>query len=244
MPGYDDPRYVQQVIEGLKREIAELRQKTLPLAVHQRGPIPGFMRAVQINDPGQASSMWMNLVGNTPGQAPYLATSDPNGVVRAELGNLAANGISPAFWGFRANAADGSPIFDSLGLIAVMKVLGTFTDNTADQITSTTPVVLDSVSVTFTLARAANVLALASSVGKVAGASGTFCFAQMTIDGNFHGTTAVWDKNANAYQTSVMSHFINLAVGSHTIDVRFNVDNAALTWTNFQTSLTCYLLGT
>src|SRR5262249_35925232 len=95
-------------LEGLERRL-ERAGKSLKFQPQQIGPLLGYMRAVQINDPGVPSSMWMGLVGSTPGQAPYQAVTDPNGTIRVELGNLAANGISPAQYGFRANAANGVP---------------------------------------------------------------------------------------------------------------------------------------
>jgi hypothetical protein len=67
---------------------------------------------------GLRSTLW------SLGQQEFEAI-DPNGIVRAEMGNLPANGISPAQWGFRASKADGTPLFDSLGLIAAASVIAT-----------------------------------------------------------------------------------------------------------------------
>jgi hypothetical protein len=173
-----------------------------------------------------------------------FAAIDENGVARAEMGDLAANGISPAQWGFRANAAAGSPIFDSQGLIAVMSVLGSFTEAAVVNLTSLTPVVVNgTVTVTFSLARAANVLVTMQSTADVttsgarAGASG-----QIYFDGTAHGPTARWDT-ANGFVLAAPAHFRNLAAGSHTVDFRVNVDNALCTWVNFQTTLDVFLLG-
>jgi hypothetical protein len=175
-------------------------------------------------------------------QQELITVTDPNNTVRAQMGNLAANGASAAQWGFRANDASGAPIFDSLGLISisVMKVLGTFTNNAATAITSTTPVVEDGVTVTFSLARAVNVLALAWVTGRVAG-TGTQAIVQLAFDGVLHGVNGLW-VNANSFTQSTLSHFINLAAGSHTVDVRVNVDTGN-TWTNFQTTLDVFQLG-
>lgn len=123
MAGYDDPRYLQQVIEALTLRVKALEGNTLPFAANQKGALPGTMRAVAINDRGQSGSMWINFTNAGPGLGPYLAVTDSSGVIRVELGNLAANGISPAQFGFRSNNASGTPIFDSLGLIAVMQLI-------------------------------------------------------------------------------------------------------------------------
>lgn len=124
MAGWDDPRYLQMKIEALEKQLAELRKFTLPFAVHQRGTMPGRMRAVALNDPGQKGSMWANYDNTGPGAGPYSAVTDTNGIIRAEWGSLAANGVSGAQFGFRANDASGVPIFDSLGLIAAASLLG------------------------------------------------------------------------------------------------------------------------
>ena len=67
--------------------------------------------------------MWANYQNTGPGSGPYSAVTDPNNVVRAEWGNLAAVGNSPAQYGFRANDSSGVPLFDSLGLIKALTVL-------------------------------------------------------------------------------------------------------------------------
>lgn len=173
----------------------------------------------------------------------YLVVKDGNGVTRVEMGNLPANGISPAQFGLRVDDQNNTPIFDSLGLINVMSVLGSFTDNNADSITSTTPVVLDSVSVTFNLSRPANVLAWFMSTAQAkTSTTGFFASARIFFDGTAHGPTGFWDK-ANGYTNASISHFINLAAGSHTVDFRVSVDSG-ITWTNFQTTLNVFLLGT
>lgn len=124
MPGFDDPRYLQQVITDLQQRIKKLEGASLPFLANQRGALPGTMRGVQIGDPGLKSAMWLNLIGQLAGQAPYQAVTDAAGVVRAEIGNLAARGISPAQYGFRANDSGGNPIFDSLGVIGAATLLG------------------------------------------------------------------------------------------------------------------------
>jgi hypothetical protein len=242
MAGYDDPRFLQAKIEALEKQVRELKTTALSFTLQQRGALPGSLRAVAVNDQGQKGSMWSNFINVGPGQGPYTAVTDTVGTIRVELGNLAANGNSPAQYGLRANDASGVPIFDSLGLIATMKVLGTFTDNSPDQITATSPTVLDSVTVTFSLARQSNVLAWFMASATTAGATGNFAFARLNFDGVAHGPTGIWDKGNAGYTAQSIAHFQNLAAGSHTVDFRVNVDSGQ-TWTNFQTTLDVFLLG-
>jgi hypothetical protein len=54
-----------------------------------------------------------------------LRVVDANGTTRVEMGNLAANGVSPAQLGIRANDAAGAALFDSLGTFSVMKQIAT-----------------------------------------------------------------------------------------------------------------------
>ena len=224
MAGFDDPRYLQQVITDLQQKVKKLEAASIPFLAHQRGAIPGAMRAVQVGDPNQKSAMWVNLMGNLPGQAPYQAITDAAGVVRAELGNLAANGISPAQFGFRANNAAGTPIFDSLGLIAVMSELGHKNSATPSTYTTTTPTLVQAggttASITFTLARQARVLALYSILGFSATLVG---LVDTFVDG-VNKSSAGWPDvgfGANTPLTTGVSYYSEaLAVGSHTIELR------------------------
>ena len=77
---------------------------------------------------------------------------DPSGVVRVEMGNLAANGVSPAQWGMRANTAAGVAIWDSLGVIQHPTSLGHGAPfNNGYTVTSTTDVAQPSCSFTIIL---------------------------------------------------------------------------------------------
>lgn len=217
MPGYDDPRFLQQKIEKLERDLAELRRATLPFAVTQRGAIPGAMRAVSINDPRQPGSMWANYQNTGPGSGPYSAVTDPNNVVRAEWGNLAANGVSPAQYGFRANDATGAPIFDSQGLIAVLVHLG-FGISTGGTTTSATPAVLTGTPVTFSLARQSRVFYVIRAVGV---SNVTYGFVDPYIDGvNQYSGALAFGAGTQAV-TSSWSLSSLLSAGSHTLDLRY-----------------------
>lgn len=189
--------------------------------------------------------MWMNFTNAGPGLGPYSAVTDTSGTVRAEWGNLAANGNSPAQYGFRANAANGVPIFDSLGLIAVMSVLGSFTDDNSDTINSLTPVVLGGVvSTTFTVSRNVTILAMVWSTGKfTTTTAGNFCSGFIFRDGVSAGPEHLWDRANTGYIQTSSAQFIQISAGTHTIDFRMQVDNVGLVWTNFQTVLDVFLLG-
>jgi len=249
MPGWDDPRYVQQQFEKLQRDIKALQTTTLPFAVHQKGAIPGFMRAVQIGDANQKSAMWIDLVGNTPGQAPYLAVTDANGTVRVELGNLTANGSSPAQFGIRVNDATGSPIFDSVGLFGnrVMQSLG-ITDVTNLTFNSTTFATVTGSSISFTIPAnhpPANILALFIGTGQVATNNGNVGFLRANYD---NGTQTSGNENfgvlANFAQTSSGFLFVTgAAAGSHTIRLDAAVNATPQTFTLIEAALQVYQLG-
>src|SRR5262249_38763671 len=89
MAGYDDPRFLQQVIEKLQKDVEQLKKSTIPVLAQQRGPTPGWINAGQFGPgPGMKSSMHMHNDGNQAGVAPRLSVTDASGVVRVELGNL------------------------------------------------------------------------------------------------------------------------------------------------------------
>src|SRR5262249_2098179 len=152
-----DERHLREVLDDLQKRMTKLEGSTVPFAVNQKGALPGYMRAVQINDVAQKSSMWMKLDGNQPGQAPYQAVTDVAGIIRVELGNLAANGISPAQLGLRVNDANGNPILDNIGPISsgVMKSFGV-TDVTNQTFTSATFATVTGSGVTFSISRQQN----------------------------------------------------------------------------------------
>ncbi len=86
---------------------------------------------------------------------------DDNGIARALMGNLPSNGASPAQWGFRATDASNVPIFDSLGLIAVMKRIASnsFGSSTLN-ITTTSGMEVPNTDTTYTLSRQQTVLVM------------------------------------------------------------------------------------
>lgn len=71
---------------------------------------------------GGGARMWMDFTAPSAGTAPTLEVHDGT-AGRVQLGNLLANGQSPAMYGMRACDAGGTPIFDSLGLSQSAKFL-------------------------------------------------------------------------------------------------------------------------
>lgn len=96
------------------------------------------IQGVQGGATGKGARMWFDFTagdpsvapaGATAGISPYWGITDDNGVIRVEAGLLAALGISPSQWGIRVSDGTGKPIFDSMGLIAVMAQPGTAPGN-------------------------------------------------------------------------------------------------------------------
>lgn len=252
MAGYDDPRFLQQVITELQQKVKKLEAASIPFLANQRGAIPGAMRAVQIGDPNQKSAMWVNLIGNQAGSAPYQAVTDANGTVRVEFGNLAARGVSAAQLGWRANDANGVPIADAIGLSQVMSQLGrgdqafgfSYTNNT----TSYTAITGDSV--TFSLIRAARVLALFVVVFQslTAGVTGE---VDLFADGvnipdapTLNNADSTCWTSTSAITTATNFYTATLAAGSHTIDLRGRVQSAGNTLQVNGSTIIVFLQGT
>src|SRR5262249_24562622 len=154
MAGYDDPRFLQQVIEKLQKDVEQQRKSTIPVIAQQRGPTPGWINAGQFGPgPSMKSAMHIHNDGNQVGVAPRTSITDSTGQVRWEEGNLAAVGNSPAQYGARALDASGTPIFDSLGVIGIPKLLGSNSSTTSPDIVGpATNTSISGSSVTFTLA--------------------------------------------------------------------------------------------
>jgi hypothetical protein len=156
-----------------------------------------------------------------------FAAYDPNGVTRVEMGNLLANGISPAQWGFRANDASGNPLFDSLGLISVMASLGA--GNGSGNVSSSTFAGVGGTPVSFSLSRPANMLALFLGQGSIATEGGA---KWGNLRANLLGIS---QSGAMAFGNAVVTegmawHYVpSLAAGSYTwqLDVSSN-DNVTI----------------
>jgi hypothetical protein len=170
------------------------------------------------------------IIGTTPAALWSLtqtefSVTDPGAVVRAEMGDLPARGVSPAQWGFRANDGSGNPIFDSLGLIAVMQPVGgtplfggdTWTGNTGGYIASP----LSGTKVTFSLPRTLRILAMCQTEYQM---SNTTQFGNLAImvDGAIPGgytPIAVGNVSATGPGHVTFIWSASLAGGTHTFDL-------------------------
>src|SRR5215475_13461240 len=218
-----DERHLREVLDDLQRRTTKIESNTVPFGTNQRGALPGYMRAVQINDAAQKSTMWIKLDGNQPGISPYQAVTDSAGTIRVELGNLAANGVSAAHYGWRVNDASGVPIADAIGLSQVMKQLGRGDNSAGQNFTTTTPTVFSSVTVTFSLVRAVRVLTLCQAAAFDAQQTGemdVFVDGVNTVTpGNNTSGSMQWGITGPTV-TSMTFYSATLAAGSHTIDLR------------------------
>ena len=109
-----------------------------------------------------------------------ISVVDTTPTVRADFGNLPANGVSPAQFGFRANDATGAPIFDSLQGI-IQPVLLNITDNGGGTITGNPAGLYTVKSGSFTLARPATVLGVGLLNAYVSDSGGILALAANTF---------------------------------------------------------------
>ena len=236
MAGFDDPRFLQQVIKGLEARIKTLEKNTLPFSMQQKGPLPGWMRAATIEastiqSPSASSGqpfMRLQFAGSGAGTSPLLVVSDGT-VRRVEVGNLAVNGVSPAQYGMRVNDASGNPIFDSQGLISVMQAVGgtpqfgsdMWTGNTGGYIASP----LHGTKVTFTLPRTLRILALTQCEYWM-GTTAQFGNLAIMIDGSLPASYTPIDVGGVDGFSKNVAPFIwsaSLSAGSHTFDLAAQV---------------------
>jgi len=121
----------------------------------------------------------LNQIGTLSGGGLQTATSGARWVLnqnafsasdgtntRVEMGNLGVNGVSSAGWKFRANKSDGTPLFDSDGLIATLtQLVGVSATSTPGVTVTGTVATIDLYSQSFTLTRATNILLLGNVTG-------------------------------------------------------------------------------
>lgn len=142
MPGFDDPRYVQDVVTKLQKQVNDLEKKVVPFSANARGPIPNWITAAQIGPgPLAQSAMHLHMDGNRAGVAPRGTVTDGTARVRFEWGNLAAytdpNGVvSPANFQQRTIAADGTLISDSVGNPNLIQLPVNIIDNSGGTVAS------------------------------------------------------------------------------------------------------------
>jgi hypothetical protein len=184
------------------------------------------------------------LVGTTPAalwqltQTEFSAT-DPNAIVRAEMGNLPARGVSPAQWGFRANDPNGNPIFDSLGDIGAASELGSEALGHVTQGGSGTGFAtiqsMTGTGINFTLVRAGNILVLTRVSVLMTGGVQNYCslyHAIWTQGGSLVSRQQVGTvepaQGVNHFVT-LASWFISLGAGSYQFREEFALDAGTTT---------------
>lgn len=248
MPGYDDPRYLQQVITQLQQKVKKLEKDTLPLLAYQRGPTPGWLAAGQVGPgPSMKSALHLHNDGNQVGVAPRLSITDANGVVRWEEGNLAANGVSPAQYGARANKADGTPLFDSLGLIATVGLLGSSLNFSQQSVTGNGSFqVVSGSSVSFTLTRATNILALGHEqlLDPTVGDTGYTLSTGIMVDNVFSTSNGpeCFNTTTGALPITPFAVITSMAAGAHGIAAGVKQTNTHL-WSVVSGYLYIFQLG-
>ncbi len=177
-----------------------------------------------------------------------LTQVDSNGIVRVELGNLAARGSSPAQFGLRVDDASGNPIFDTIGLFGdrVMKSLGIGNGNN-QSFTSTTFSAITNASVTFTIPSGhppANIFAPFVATGRVNTNNGNVGFVRANLVGVTTSGNLNFGVLANFAQTSTGWIFVtNLAPGTYTCQLEGAVNATPQTCDIFSNAVQVFQLG-
>jgi hypothetical protein len=135
-----------------------------------------------------------------------LSFLDTNSFPRVEMGNLLPRGVSPGGWGFRVNDANGLPLYDSTGVIAVATLLASSTLQNAFYVGTGSGNRVDMTvnqpqQATFTLNRPGNVLFLTKTTANTTGAGGNWAYTTLSITGQTLTGVGQFDK-ANAGYTS------------------------------------------
>lgn len=181
---------------------------------------------------------------------PLITVYDSTPTPRAQMGSLPTNGISPAMFGFRANDASGSPVFDSLGLISVMsQPAGSVHNQTNTYSTSsTTYVAVTGASLTVSATRSTTFLFVAATNANLIGsAPGNWGYIVFNLDGTNHTTDATVATfslaTGNPVTNAALFYSVRLSAGSHTIALYQRVDNGSVTIQNFGYDLFAFQLG-
>ena len=114
--------------------------------------------------------------------------------------------------------------------------------------TSTSDVVITGVTTTFTVARTGSFWIVATVTGKVSGGAGTYGYGTTYVDSVAQTHTigrlvALWDKNNAGFTSHTGTQLTQFAPGSHTVDLRLHVDNAALTYNHYEALLEVFQLS-
>lgn len=177
--------------------------------------------------------------GNTSIDNGSLIVRDAAGVVRCEMGNLNANGVSGAGFKLRGNAANGAPVFDSDGLIGAASLLGSEALGHVTQGGSGTGFgtiqSMTSTGINFTLSRQGNIQILSRVSVLMTGGVQNYCalyHAIWTQAGALVSRQQVGTvepaQGVNHFVT-LASTFIALGAGSYQFREEFALDAATTT---------------
>ena len=164
-------------------------------------------------------------------------TSDGRTVGRLEVGDLLANGISPAQSGWRINDLGGNVIADSLGLVGVAGVIATDSPGAQNVVGVgsgwTTVQTIPGSGANFTLNRQGNILVLstlswfwsAGSIGNYTAVYHSIYVQGGALVSRKQVTAAGNVQNLN-YFMSPSSVFFALPAGNYTFKLEFALDSA------------------
>lgn len=168
------------------------------------------------------------------GQAANLVIDDANGVPRVELGPMPARGVSPAQTGLRVNDGNANPIFDTLGLIGVMTLLGSVTNVSQSSVTGNGSwQAVSGSTVSFSLARQTAVLVLgaATVVDPTVGDSGFNLEGTVLVDGaQSNSNGPVFAPGTASFTMTPFAVLPTLSASSHTVSLGVNQTSTHL-WT-------------
>jgi hypothetical protein len=247
------PGTPEQRLAAVEREltrVSALANGSLQIGPNQKSPVPGELIAGRITTPlplGQPS-MTLDLMKTGAGAGPILTVSDGT-YNRVQAGNLAdyvgPNGVdSPAQYGFRATDAAGNNIFDSLGLIAVMKLLADASPGSINQTYSVlfaSAVDITGSSTTFTLARSTSILVVAH-VWFRCSAGADYAFVAVSVDG-VAIRAAISGPGASSFYTASIVAYEALGPGAHTVKLVGYVGAAGTSGTVFAIEVLTFQLG-
>jgi hypothetical protein len=140
-------------------------------------------------DQGQALAIGSTIGASTATSGPRLQF-DNDGILvndgtvtRVQIGDLAADGNSPAQIGMRVNDASGNPIFDSLGMIQAAIVVGTASFASAGPLAFTTAFTTIGATQTasFTLSRPQNLLVIGMAPFYTSGGTASYGYMRLVL---------------------------------------------------------------
>lgn len=174
--------------------------------------------------------IWLDALGV------LLSFFDANAIARCQIGNLPANGVSAAHFGFRVNDATGNPIYDSQGVIQHTSSLGFLaaaSSSTAATANISTWADLAGTSFTFTIANRPQQIRYEFYVAaKTTGAGGTVAYIRGSIVGFDNTASPIFDKGNTGWTNAYMWYFVGpgaafttIPVGTYTVKLQGATDS-------------------